>query len=591
MLGARRRGCPWKGLRILRGADILVNMLNAHGVEVIFGLPGDTSMAFYDALRDSGIRHVLARDERSAGYMADAYARLSDRPGVVEAPSGGGATYLLPAAAEANDSAIPMILLTSDTAISSDHRASITSLDQEALYRSSTKRTIRVMRPVDIPHLVRLGFRSATAAPGGAAHLAFPEDVLSGRDHKIRTRDLWALECAARYPAWRVRPSAETVERVVGLALAAERPLVLAGGGVHLSRAGGVLLTLAEHLGAGIVTTMDGKGSMPEDHPQVLGVIGGNGAKEASNRAVTECDLLLAFGTKLNSTTTWGGKLLAEDLTLVHIDADPAHLGLNARPSEAMVADARCAAEDLLSCLVQSAGPQDISTWLAQRKASADEEIAAAHARGQYDPGRIHPGALFGIMEEILPRESVLIADAGTPTPYLMAYYRARGRGRTTYAARSHGSLGYALPAALGARMARPADPVVALVGDGSLSMTIGELETLADAGGTTIVVHFRNESYGWIKMLQKLYYEERYHAVDFPGRASFVDAATALGARASYAQTPAEFRDRLTEAGAEEGLHFIEVRVPPETELTPPVAAWQRDERVDPADRRRRSY
>ena len=572
----------------MHGAEILVKMLETQGVEVLFGLPGDTTMAFYDALRDSTIRHVLGRDERSTGYMADAYARLSSKPGVVEAPSGGGATYLLPAAAESDDSSIPVVLLTSDTPLSSDNRASITSLDQTALYGAVTRKSVRALRPEFIPHLVRLAFRSATAPPGGAAHIAFPEDVLSaGVPDDL---DMGACLPATRYPAWRARPDADGVTKTFELARGAERPLILCGGGVHLSRAGGAVLTLAEYLGAGIVTSMDGKGSVPEDHPSVLGVIGGNGAKEACNRAVSECDFLLAIGTKLNSTTTWGGQLLAHSPTLVHIDVDPEKLGLNADPEVAILADARLAAEDLLAAAHDAGSPRGYPEWLKALRDEADEEIRAAHSEDLTATGHLHPGGVFGALEATLPRESVLIADAGTPTPYMMAYYRTRGSGRTAYAARSHGSLGYALPAALGAHLARPGDPVVALVGDGSLNMTLGELETLAAFEGPTIVIHFRNEAYGWIKMLQKLYYEERYLSVDFSGRSSYVEAARALGARAVAASNRREFSQEI-ERSLETNLSFIEIAVPAETELTPPVAAWRRDEALSPEARRRRSY
>ncbi len=574
----------------MRGADLLVKILETHGVDNLFGLPGDTTMAFYDALRDSSISHILGRDERSTGYMADAYARLSGRPGVVEAPSGGGATYLLPAAAEADDSNVPMVLLTSDTPLSSDNRASITSLDQVGLYKSSTRESLRALRPEFIPHLVRSVFRSATAPPGGAAHLALPEDVLAADVAAPDASNSDTPGSPCNYPSHRARPDADSVTRATKLMLEATRPVILVGGGVHLSGAGQAVTELAEHLGAAVVSSMDGKGGVPEDHPLALGVIGGNGAKEASNRAMRECDFLLAIGTKLNSTTTWGGNLLANSPTLVHVDANPLNLGLNADPAEALMADARLAAGDLLACLADYREPAERSDWVRDLKDAAEDERRRAHASGPAPGGLLHPGAIFGIMEETLPSEAVLIADAGTPTPYLMAYYCATAEGKTAYAARSHGSLGYALPAAMGASLARPNTPVVALVGDGSLNMTVGELETLSRGEGPIIVVHFRNESYGWIKMLQKLYYEERYLSVDFAPGTDYVKAAEAMGARSVAVSCPDEFRRELM-VSREEQLSFLEIRVPPETELTPPVAAWQRDEKIPAEKRRRRSY
>ncbi len=572
----------------MRGADILVEMLEAHGVEVIFGLPGDTSMAFYVALKDSAIEHVLARDERSAGYMADAYARLGTRPGVVEAPSGGGATYLLPAATEANDSYVPMVLLTSDTPLSSDYRASITALDQIGLYQSTTRRSLRALRPEYIPHLVKTVFRTATSPPGGASHLSLPEDVLSARGTVEEGPSPQYLTSA--YPAQRARPNAPEIQRAADLAKDAERPLILAGGGVHLSGAQDLVLRLAERIGAAVVTSMDGKSSVREHHPRVLGVIGGNGAKNAANRAVQQCDFVLAVGTKLNSTTTWGGNLFRHRPTVVHVDADPQNLGLNVDPRVGILADARLALGDMLETLEDRADGAQEDHWFADLAEEAREEMAQAHTERTGVEGLLHPGAVFGAFSRKLPGESVLIADAGTPTPYLMAYYPTAGGTRTAYAARSHGSLGYAVPAAMGARMARPDDPVMALVGDGSMNMTIGELETLAKTDAPIIVVHFRNESYGWIKMLQNLYYDQRYLSVDFSGDVSYVEAAAAMGAR-SCAIGSLEDLETEVERSLSGGLSFLEIRVPPQTEITPPVAAWQRDKVVPPEKRRRRSY
>ncbi|MFO8060295.1 MAG: thiamine pyrophosphate-dependent enzyme, partial [Bacillota bacterium] len=184
----------------------------------------------------------------------------------------------------------------------------------------------------------------------------------------------------------------------------------------------------------------------------------------------------------------------------------------------------------------------------------------------------------------------VIIADAGTPTPYLAAYYPVRCPGKNLFAARAHGPLGYALPAALGASVARPDSTVVALTGDGSLGMVIGEIETLVREGGNIVILHLRNETFGWIKMLQKMYYGERYFSVDFDPRSDYADAARALGARATRVTDADSLRTALTSALGEK-ISFIEVQVPPEIQVTPPVAAWERDVEIPAEQRSRRSY
>ncbi|MFO8060005.1 MAG: thiamine pyrophosphate-binding protein, partial [Bacillota bacterium] len=321
----------------MQGAELLVRMLEAHDVRYIFGLPGDTSMSFYDALKDSdSIRHVMGRDERSCGFMADAYARLSGRPGVTEAPSGAGAAYLYPSVLEADGSSIPLVALTSDVPLSSENRSALTAMEQVEAFRTATRFSSRLTRAEFIPHSVRTAFRAATGGRMGAAHLAFPEDVLSAPVDP--GDDLFAPEECSRYPAWRTRPDPQLLERAAGLLLAAERPLILAGGGVILSGAMEALREFAEQLGIGVVTTMEGKGSMREDHPLALGVIGANGAKAASNRVLSQSDVVLALGSRLNSTSTWGWTLL-QNAAVIQVDADPMQLGNNLAVAVSIQAD------------------------------------------------------------------------------------------------------------------------------------------------------------------------------------------------------------------------------------------------------------
>ncbi len=573
----------------MQGAELLVKMLEAHDVRYIFGLPGDTSMAFYDALKDSRkIRHIMGRDERSCGYMADAYARLSGRPGVTEAPSGGGAAYLYPAVLEADGSSIPLVALTSDVPLSSENRSALTAMEQVAAYRTATRFTSRLTRPEFIPHAVRTAFRAATGGRMGAAHLAFPEDVLSAPVDP--DGDLYAAAECSRFPAWRTRPDARSVERAARLLVAAERPLILAGGGVILSGATEALQDFAEHLGVGVVTTMDGKGSIREDHPLALGVVGSNGGKAASNGALSESDVVLVIGSKLNSTSTWGWTLL-ENASLIQVDVDPMQLDHNIASAVSIQADAGLALSDLKEA-TGSPEPQGPgwADWVRQAREDVQAEIDSISGVSSDGAGILHPAEVITALREVLPEDAVIIADAGTPTPYLAAYYQTRVSGRSVFAARAHGSLGYALPASLGASVARPGSPVVAVTGDGSLGMTIGELETLMREGEGIVILHLRNETFGWIKMLQKMYYGERYFSVDFDPRVNYTDAARALGARAERATTKESLTRALT-ASLGERLSFIEVGVPPETEATPPVAAWKRDLEIPAEQRSRRSY
>ena len=575
------------------GSDLLLKMLTMHQVEHIFGVPGDTSMSFYDALYDcKSIRHIMCRDERSAGFMADAYARVSQKPGVTEAPSGAGATYVLPAAVESDGSTIPLVVLASDTARTSEDRAAITALEQRDVFLPVTRYSRRVGLPQMIPQTVRMAFRSATAGRMGAAHVALPEDVLSGVvDDSVAEECLYAQEEYSTYPAHRVRPPSERVGEVAGLLRSAERPLILAGGGVLLSGAEEQLRKLVDEESIGVVTTMDGKGALPEDHPLALGAIGSNGGKKASNRAISEADMVLAVGTQLSSTSTFGGKLLSHRPKMVHVDLDAEKPGNNVPVSLAVQADARLFLADLVEVMREMKGGDSApSGWVIQRKREVVQEIEAVDALVSEHPGMLHPAQLLRVFRENLPEEATLVCDPGTPTPYIMAYYPARRAGKYIFAARSQGGLGYALPAALGVHMVRPESPVVALMGDGSLGMTIGELETLVREGDNIVLIHTRNDTYGWIKQLQNLYYGRRYFSVDFSRDVDYVAAARAFGAKAKRAESVEEFEEALREA-LTGGVTFIEVPTLPETEATPPVAPWLRDESVPEEQRQRRSY
>jgi len=578
----------------MRGSKMLLETLIMHDVQHIFGLPGDTTMSFYDDLYDcEAIQHIMCRDERSAGHMADAYARVSGKPGVTEAPSGAGATYVLPAAAEADGSCIPLVVLTSDVSRTSEDRAAITALEQRDVFLPVTRYSRRVSLPQMIPHTVRTAFRAATGGRMGAAHVGFPEDVLSAEvDHEAAGEKLYLQRAYSHYPAQRVRPDADWVEQAAEKLLEAERPLVLAGGGVLLSAAECELLHLAEALSLGVVTTMDGKGAIPEDHPLALGVIGGNGGKDASNGAVGEADVVLAVGTQLSSTSTFGGALLGHGPTLIHVDIDPDKLGNNAPVELPIEADARLFFADLLQACVPTTGDDDMrwNRWIIEKKERVTREMAAIEGIQSENDGQLHPIEMVRGLRRTLPPDATVICDPGTPTPFMMAYYPITEPGKRIFAARSQGGLGYALPAALGVSTARPGAPAVAMVGDGSMGMCIGELETLAREGEQIIVIHTRNDTYGWIKNLQKLYYGGRYFSVDFDNDVDYVAAARAFGAEAHRVENVRQFEIAVQKA-LERNLTVIEISTPPATEVTPPVAPWRRDERLPEEQRIRKSY
>ena len=273
----------------MNAAEAIVRMLVETGVRHIFGLPGDTSMDFYDALyrhRDV-LTHVLTRDERSAAFMADAYARVSGRLGVVESPSGGGATYVLPGIAEAHGSSYPLLSLTTDVPIAEEGRGVLTELDQESLFRPVTKWATRIKTSSSAPEVLRRALRMATSGRPGAVSVVMPADVLRG---PVDEETVYGLPEALEVPSQRTRPDPEAITRAADLIAQARRPVIVAGGGVRISGAWDELTALAEACNIPVGTSINGKGSVPETSPISLGVVGGNGARPYANEILAEAD-------------------------------------------------------------------------------------------------------------------------------------------------------------------------------------------------------------------------------------------------------------------------------------------------------------
>src|SRR4029079_5353848 len=321
--GARRTGPvagPDRQVSAMTGAEAMVRMLQLHGVKHIFGLCGDTSLPFYDALfrLDHGMQHILTRDARSAAYMADGYARVSGRVGVCEGPSGGGATYLLPGIVEANESSIPVLGITTDIATTSRGRYTLTELDQEALYRPLTKRTEVIDRSDRVPEAVRRAFRAMTTGRPGAAHLGLPFDVQNGQ---VPQEAVWANADLGSFPSVRAAPDKDSVRRAAAALAGASMPIFVCGGGVVIANAEAELAALATLLGAPVATTVSGQGSLAEDHPLCLGVVGSNGGTLPTREALSKADLVVFVGCRAGSVTTERWRYPAPGTCVIHIDA------------------------------------------------------------------------------------------------------------------------------------------------------------------------------------------------------------------------------------------------------------------------------
>jgi len=559
------------------GAQVIIKMLEEYSVEYIFGVPGDTSIKLYEALYDSksGIRHILARDERSASFMADAYARLSHKPGICECPSGAGSLYTVPGVAEANASSIPLIAITSDTPLSGEGKQTITELDTKKLYESITKWASVVKSTSKIPEVLRQAFRIATTGKPGAVHLAFPQETLNG-DFQENSKAVYADKNCSVYPAFRTRGARVELEKLASYMAESKKIVIITGGGANHSQAGEAIQSIAEWMSAPVVSTISGQGLMPDDHPLAIGVIGDNGFHPHAHHAIEEADTLLYIGCKMGSVSTinWSMPSEKQGRKILQIDLNPEMLGNNFQNTLSVAGDAKLVVEDLGILLKGKTAQRETSNWVNElnRQRQSFWENAKKEFKTASKP--LKPIRIIAELNRHLDKSTIVISDAGTPTPYITRYLKLAAKNSRFIIPRAYGGLGYAIPAVVGAHYACPDARLVGLFGDGSLGMSAGELETISRLNIPAVLIHFNNSTFGWIKALQKLHCSEKYFSVDFNANDP-VKVAQGFGIKALSIETADELVEGLDLAFNSKAPIFLDVKSEPESDDIPPVYSW----------------
>ncbi len=557
----------------LSGAQALVRILEAHDVKHIFGLCGDTTLPFYDAMHtlDHDIKHVLTRDERSAAYMADGYSRVTGKPGICEGPSGGGATYILPGLIESNESSYAVLGITTDISVASYGKYPLTEVDQKALMAPLTKWNTVITQADHIPRMVRQAFRSMTTGRSGSAHLGLPYDV---QYQPVAPEDIWADKNHTHYPAYRVAPEANAVQAAVESILSAKNPIVVCGGGIVISGAMDELARLATRLDMPVATSISGQGSLAETHPNCLGVVGSNGGTDQTWELLAAADMVVFMGCRAGSTTTARWEAPKPGARIVHFDSDPMVIGANYKTEVGVVGDLRLALQavnaemDRLGHAAQAFG--GAASIEAAKKTKF--ELFSVHANCEEKP--IRPERVIDTMMQVLPEDATIVSDPGTSCPYFSAYYQLPVAGRYFITNRAHGALGYSLSAALGAWFGRPHSKVVAMMGDGSFGFTCGELETVVRHKAPITFIVFSNSGYGWIKASQEADCDKRYYNVDF-NRVDHAAVAVAYGVKAWQVEDPAALKSALQEAISHEGPSLVDIVSQPLEQANAPVRRW----------------
>ena len=557
----------------LSGAEALVRMLEAHGIRHIFGLCGDTTLPFYDAIYrlEHKIEHILVRDERTAAYMADGYSRTTGRVGVCEGPSGGGATYLLPGLIEASESSSAVLGITTDISVASYGKFPLTEVDQDALMRPLTKWNTVVKRADHIPRMVRWAFRAMTTGRPGAAHLGVPYDI---QYDDVGPHDIWADENHCSYPAWRAAPEPGAAEAAVEAICSAKSPLLVCGGGVVIAGATHELAQFAASLDIPVATSISGQGSLSDEHPNCLGVVGSNGGTDETWELMAAADLIVFLGCRAGSTTTSRWEAPGPDARIVHIDSDPLAIGANYRTEVGIVADLQLALKEMNAVLDRNPGLRTEFGGASSISEAKKRKFDRFNALACSSEVPIRPERIVRALQKSLPDDAVIISDPGTSCPYMSAYYRFKRPGRHFVTNRAHGALGYSIGASMGVWYGRPDRKVVAVMGDGSFGFACGELETVARIRAPITFVVFSNSSFGWIRASQYADCGKRYHNVDFD-RTDHAAVAANYGLKSWRVEDPEDLDGALKNAIECGEPTLVDVICQPLEEAAAPVRRW----------------
>ena len=534
----------------MTGGEALARMLVAHEIGPMFGMGGFQLLPFYDAARRLGIDHNLVNDERCGVFAADAYAKVTGRAGVCDATLGPGATNLLTGMVEALNAGTPLVLITGDSHRDHSWKNMTQESRQMEILRPAAKELIRIEAIQRIPELVRRAFSVATRGRPGPVVLDVPEDIAHGR-HAFKPEDLTADPSCQGAPSLRSRPCAESLQAAAALLRDAKRPLVLAGGGVHSSRAAQELTTLAEAQSLPVAHTMTGKGAIACTHPLSAGLFGRY--DRIANELIAHSDCLLVAGCKLGEIATRRFTLIPDGVPLIHLEILAEEFGRTTRTSVALWGDCRESFRDLTDALAGDA------ERLRAERADYAAEVTARMAKWRDDVDHrltssespINMARMIHELNRLLDPNALLVADGGFAAHWCALLYDTKVSGRGFVPDRGFASIGYGLPGAMGAKLAAPGRQVVGITGDGGFNMVIGELETAKRMrlGFTLLIVN--NAASGYVKALQHLMYGQGGYQSSDLVEMNYANIATAMGCNGIRVDDP----DQLA-AAIESGLN-----------------------------------
>ncbi|MFH0897660.1 MAG: biosynthetic-type acetolactate synthase large subunit [Candidatus Bathyarchaeota archaeon] len=547
----------------MNGSKAVVESLKQQGVKHVFGIPGGQVLPLCDALYDADFRSILARHEQCAAHMADGYARVSGFPGVCIVTSGPGATNIVTGIATAYMDSSPIVAITGQVPRMMIGKDAFQEADIVGITMPVTKWNTQIRRAEEIPKIVKAAFHIASTGRPGPVLIDFPKDVQT----EIGEMDFsGSLNLRGYKPNYNPHPV--QVRRAAELLVKAERPIMLLGGGAIISGAPQAL-KLVEFLLMPVATTLMGKGSIPEDHPLSLGMLGMHGTVEA-NKLVLESDVLLVVGARFSDRTTGKLEQFCPDATIIHIDIDAAEIGKNAKVDVPIVADAKITLERIYECIVKIGARCEKSMWLDRVK----EVRSQYRNNNNKDRGRyLNPAEILSELRELLPNKSIVTTEVGQNQMWAALHFKVF-KPRTFISSGGLGTMGFGFPAAIGAKVAKPDVPVVDIAGDGSFIMTEQDLATSVLEKIPVVVVILNNSVLGMVAQWQRLFYNRRYSWSNLGGLPDFVKLAEAYGAQGFRTETLAEFSKAVKKALASDVTTVIDVPISPEEDVFPMVPA-----------------
>ncbi len=510
---------------LIKAAEAMVKCLENEGVKVVFGYPGAAICPFYDELTHSDIRHVLVRREDNAGHAANGYARISGKPAVCIATSGPGATNLLTAIATAYADSVPLICITGQVSTDQIGCDVFQEVDITGAAEPFVKNSYLIKDASQLPRIFKEAFYIAGSGRNGPVLIDVPVDI---QQTMIDFSYPEKVELRTYKPT--VKGNSFQIKKVCEALKTSERPLICAGGGVISAKACGELRDLAEKTRIPVVSTMMGLGIFPTEHPLYMGMLGMHGVKTA-NEAVSKCDTMILIGARVGDRAVRSPKFLAETTKIIHIDVDPAEIGKNIPAHIPLVGDCK----HILKELTEKLGSAERADWLAELS-----EVKNAVPEEDETEGYVNPKMFIRKLSAKLPDDTICVADVGQNQIWTCNNFRfKRGRFLTSG---GMGTMGYSIPAAVGAKFASPDSEVVAVCGDGSFQMQMMELATIVQEKIPVKIILMRNNRLGMVRELQTNLYKDNQTAVHIAdGNPDFVALAKSYGIRAERVCTMAE--------------------------------------------------